>query len=306
MSLDWNSVWREVGGPQILVHAATVTFRLIVIVVAAHVAIRFLVAVADRTFILTRRAARDDEAAIRRGETLRALVHSVIRYAIDFIALLTILPLFQVETAQLLASAGILGLAVGFGAQNLVRDVIAGFFILYENQFTVGEYVEVGDLSGIVQDLGLRVTTLRDFGGQIHIIPNGMIDKVTNHSRGDMRVLVEVAVAYEADTDRAIQELERVCSQMAQECPDLTQGPKVLGVHDLADSGVVLLVWAMAQPMQQWATARELRLRIKKAFDRAGIEIPYPRRVVIPLAGPTRSPAEKLRPEDESGGPMST
>ena len=217
----------------------------------------------------------------RKAKTLDVLLKSVLRYAIYFLIGIAIIDALGVPTTSIIASAGIVGLAVGFGAQGLVRDVLTGFFILFEDQFSVGDYVETAGLAGVVEEVGLRVTKLRDFSGVLHIIPNGAIDKVTNHNRGNMRAMIDVSVAYEEDPDRVRSVLDAVANDMAADTPTIVEGPRVLGIADLAHSAVVFRLWARTLPMEQWGVERELRRRVKLAFDREGIEIPYPRRVII-------------------------
>ncbi len=222
----------------------------------------------------------------RRILTLRTLAKSLLRYVTYFIVGFTILgqlaEFARTDLKGFLAGAGILGVALGFGAQSLLRDVITGFFILLENQYAVGEYITTGNFSGFVEEIELRVTKLRDWGGEYHIIPNGQISAVTNHSRGSMRALVEVGIAYEEDIDKAISVMEEVSEKVRNELRDvIVEGPEVLGVVDLGPSEVVIRTIAKTKPMEQWRVERELRKRFKGAFDRAGIEIPYPRRVVI-------------------------
>ena len=186
-----------------------------------------------------------------------------------------------VKTASLLAGAGIVGLAIGFGAQNLVRDIISGFFIIFEHQFSVGDYINAAGLSGRVEEVGLRMTKLRDWGGELHIIPNGEITQVTNYARGSMRAMVDVRVAYEEDLERVLEVMRQVCQQVAQDFPVITEGPAVLGVVDLGESEVQIRVVAHTLAFEQWEIERELRKRFKQAFDREGIQVPYPRRTVI-------------------------
>lgn len=174
-----------------------------------------------------------------------------------------------------------MGLAVGFGAQSLVKDILTGFFILFEDQFSVGDYIQTAGVSGVVEEVGLRVTKLRDFSGELHIIPNGTVDKVTNHNRGNMRAMVDISVAYEEDPDMVRRVLDEVAAEMEGSIPTIVEGPRALGIVDLTDAAVVFRVWAKTLPMEQWAVEREMRRRIKLAFDLQNIEIPYPRRVVI-------------------------
>lgn len=211
----------------------------------------------------------------RRILTLRTLAKSILRYATYFIVGFTILGQLVKDPKGFLAGAGILGVALGFGAQSLVRDVITGFFILLENQYAVGEYITTGGFSGFVEEVGIRITKLRDWGGEYHIIPNGQITAVTNFSRGNMRAVVEVTVAYEEDVDRAIDVMKRVAEKMGQEMKDvITEGPEVLGVVAMGPGEVVIRTVAKTRPMEQWGIERELRKRFKEAFEKEGIEAP--------------------------------
>lgn len=216
----------------------------------------------------------------RRTETLKKLLLSVITYLIFFIAFIMVLQIFNVNTSAILASAGILGLAVGFGAQNLVKDVISGFFILFEDQFNVGDFVETDGVIGTVEEIGLRTCKIRQWTGQLNIIPNGEITRVTNYNRGPMVALVTVGIAYEEDIDQAIAVLKQECEAASREIDAIIDVPKVQGVTELADSSVNIRVAAPAMPGEYWAVERELRRRFKYALDRAGIEIPYPKRVL--------------------------
>lgn len=229
---------------------------------------------------------KEGEKNYRRKKTLILLLESILLYIIYFFAFVIILSIFGVPVASLIAGAGILGLAVGFGAQSLVEDVINGFFILFEDQYAVGDYVGIADKEGIVQELGLRTTTIRNFAGEIHIIPNGDIRQVTNYSVSkDMRVMVDVGISYDEKPAEAIAELKKLCQLIAEEKTDiLTEGPVVLGVNELAGSSVVLRVLARVKPMEQWAMGRYIKQRIKEYFDEVGIEIAYPYLVLLSKA----------------------
>lgn len=222
-----------------------------------------------------------------RALTLAGLLKSVLRYAVYFVAVVSIVEVFIPNAAKtVLAGAGILGLAIGFGAQNLVRDIITGFFILFEDQYAVGEYVTVAGVTGTVEEIGLRVTKIREIGGQLHIIPNGIIDKVANFNRGAMLAMVDIGISYEEQIDRALVVLTQMGQEFSQKWrEDLLEGPDVLGVVRFGESDVVIRVVAKTRPMRQWEIERQLRKNIKEAFDREGIEIPYPRRVMITNAG---------------------
>ena len=214
-------------------------------------------------------------------KTLAGLLKSILRYVTYFTAAINILEIVGVKTASLLAAAGIGGLAVGFGAQNLVKDVISGFFIIFEDQYNVGDYVEAAGVAGVVDEVGLRTTRLRDFGGQFHIIPNGEIALVTNHSRGIKRALVKVKIAYEENFDRALKALEEVCKDVKAKRKEIVEGPMILGVTDLGSTEVVVTLLARTVPMQHWSVERELRKAVLDKFEQEGLEKPYPRLVYI-------------------------
>lgn len=254
----------------------------------------------DRVFNPRNKLYLDEKRTI----TLRSVTKSFVRYAIYFLALYFIIGQFTNKTGAILTGAGILGLAVGFGAQNLVRDVITGFFILLENQFAVGEFVKIGNFQGIVEELGLRVTKLRDWGGELHVIPNGQIKEVTNYNRGSMRALVEVGIAFEEDIDRVMELMKRVCDNISGEMKDvIVEGPEVVGVVALNQSEVVIRVIAKTKPMEQWAVERELRRRLKNAFDRENIVIPYPKSIMVtPGEGPSKGKIQSFNNDGEPGG----
>lgn len=233
----------------------------------------------DNIIDLDRLSGRWDE---RRVNTLSGLAKSMLKYTIYFVGGVIVLDELGVPTTSILAGAGVLGLAVGFGAQNLVRDVLSGFFILFEDQFAVGDYVKIAGAEGTVQEIGLRVTRVQIWTGEIHIIPNGLIEHVVNYSRSGMGVLLEVPVALETNLDQAIDIINNVCHEMAEEkSEEVVDEPQVLGVTGLDSSGATIMVFGTVAPMKQWAYGRELRKRIKGAFDHEGIEIPYPHRVLI-------------------------
>ncbi len=258
---------------------------VIIILLLTRVAVYLADLLTERTFQMKIRHGKVtfDE---RRLNTLKTLLKSVIRYVFFFLAIITILDELGVPITAVLSAAGILGLAVGFGAQNLVRDIITGFFILFEDQFSVGEYIETEGIGGIVEEVGLRITKLRDWGGQLHIIPNGKIGMVTNHNRGSLRAMVEVGVSYEENLDRVIQVLEDLCKKVSSDFAKvITVEPKVIGVQALGESEVLIRIVAMTTPLEQWGLERELRKRIKETFEREGMGIPYPHRVIVPVKG---------------------
>ncbi|MDF9407763.1 MAG: putative MscS family protein YkuT [Pelotomaculum sp. PtaB.Bin013] len=225
---------------------------------------------------ITRLFSREEDSrlgASKRVRTMAALSISILRYSVYFIALVMILGICGVQTGALLAGAGVVGLAVGFGAKNLVEDVISGFFILFEDQFAVGDHITAVGVSGIVEAVGLRVTRLKDTGGQVHYIPNGKIAQVTNHSRGNLQAVVDIGVAYSADHNQAISVLEQVCLKLSQEYSDLiVTGPEVLGIVALHPDHVLIRISAGAMPLQKAKVEREIMKLSKEAMENAGIK----------------------------------
>ncbi len=256
--------------------------KIILILIGSKIAIKFSMILIDKffhnrnTFKITL-----DENKV---STLKGILKSITRYTIYFIAFMPILETIGIDIKALITAAGIGGLAIGFGAQNLVRDIITGFFILFEDQFTVGDYVDISGKGGIVEEMALRVTKVRDFSGDLHIIPNGTIDKVTNRCRGNMRALVNMSIAYEQNIDGALQALKLASEDLAKESEDIVEGPIVLGVTDFGASDIVITIIAKVKPMSQWSVERLMRQRFKETFDRDGIEIPYPKRVIYNMS----------------------
>ncbi|SHK00304.1 small conductance mechanosensitive channel [Anaerobranca californiensis DSM 14826] len=217
----------------------------------------------------------------RKQKTLLTISKSFLKYGVYLFAGIMILAELGFSTTSLLAGAGVVGLAIGFGAQGIVRDVITGFFILFEDQYSVGDYVKISGLSGVVTDIGIRVTKLRDFSGEVHIIPNGTVEKVTNLSLGQMRAMVDVPVAYEENLNKVFRVLEETMERIKSEFQEIVEGPTILGVSNFGDSEVNIRIVAQTAPMEQWKIERIIRLYVKEAFEENDIEIPYPRRVLI-------------------------
>jgi small conductance mechanosensitive channel len=256
-----------------------------VIAIAATVAIGFLFYRFAKVLIgrlLTREIEAEDPLVRRlreqRAQTLASLLGNVAIIVITVITLLTALGQVM-DIGPLLASVGVLGLAVSFGAQSLVKDVITGTFLLVEGQFGIGDIVRLGDASGVVEKITLRTTVLRDLHGVVHIVPNGEITRVSNLTKSWSRAVLDIGVAYKEDVDRVMDVLRDVGRELqadAEWSSLLLEEPVVMGIEDLADSAVVIRMNAKTLPMKQFDVARELRRRIKNRFDRDGIEIPFP------------------------------
>lgn len=215
----------------------------------------------------------------RREATIMKLLTNILQYVVYFITLMTILSTLTIDVRAMLAGAGIVGLAVGFGAQNLVRDIITGFFIIFEDQFSVGDFIRVGQFEGTVEEIGLRTTKIKSWTGELHILPNGSIVEVTNFSIHNSMAVIDVSVAYEGDIVKAEQVLEELLKQLPEKYDDLVKPPEILGVQNLAASDVVLRIAAETVPMRHTFIARKLRKEIKLCLDAHNIEIPFPRLV---------------------------
>lgn len=222
----------------------------------------------------------------RRTKTIGKLLNNVITYTVNFIIILLVLSQLGINLAPVLAGAGVIGLAIGFGAQSLVKDVITGFFIIFEDQFGVGDVVQTGSFKGTVEEIGLRVTRIRSWTGEVHIIPNGSIQQVTNFSVYNSTAVVDISIAYEEDVERTVEVLKQTVQDAYPDIENVTKPPEVLGIQTLGASDVVIRVTAECKPNTHVAVERELRRRFKAALERHQIEIPYPKLVSIVKSSP--------------------
>jgi len=219
------------------------------------------------------------EGIDKRTNTLVSIFKGIGRVFIVVIVIMMILSEVGIDIVPILAGFGIAGVAIGFGAQYLIRDLIAGIFIILENQYRVGDVVKVADIGGLVEEVTLRKTVLRDLDGIVHHVPNGEIKTASNFTRHFSRVNLNVSVAYDTDLDRAISVINRIGKELAEDAKwrkVIKTPPQVLRVDNLGDSGIDIKILGDVKPIEQWGVMGELRLRIKKAFDAEGIEIPWP------------------------------
>lgn len=215
----------------------------------------------------------------RREATLLKLMQNVTTYIVYFLAIMMILDMFM-DIRTIIAGAGIVGLAVGFGAQSLVKDIISGFFIIFEDQFSVGDYVRINQAEGTVEEIGLRITKIKSWTGELHIFPNGSIVEVTNFSIHNSLAIVDISIAYEGDIQEAEKVITEFLEALPERYPDMVKTPELLGVQMLGASEVVLRVIAETKPMKHMPIARALRKELKTCLDAHGIEIPFPRMVM--------------------------
>lgn len=220
---------------------------------------------------------------IKRAHTLTHIVRDVVRIVIFFVGTMMILSEIGIDLKPLLAAAGLGGLAIGFGAQSLVKDLIAGFFILSENSVRVGDVVKVAGVSGHVEEVELRTIKLRDLSGNVHVVPNGTIDKVKNMTKDYSYYLFDVGVSYREDVDEVMAVLKEIAAELRADPAfngDILEPLEMLGVDQFADSAVIIKCRIKTEPIKQWRIGREMNRRIKKTFDAKGIEIPFPHQTI--------------------------
>jgi len=259
-------------------HGIRVLVIIIIAVVLYLLLRRFIPRLVERS--MSRQAKKQPKGEVKkRANTLSSALIKTSMVIIAIFAIFTILPEFGVNIAAALTGLGIIGIAVGFGAQSLIKDLLSGIFILLEDQYRVGDVVNVAGIAGLVEEIGLRRTILRDLDGVVHSIPNSEIKLASNFTKGYSRVNLNISVAYAEDLDHVIEVINRVCKEMAEDprwSPDFVSTPKVLRVDKLGDSGIDIKILGDTKPMRQWDIMGELRLRIKRTFDKEGIEIPWP------------------------------
>jgi small-conductance mechanosensitive channel len=234
-----------------------------------------------RKYLLASDVAGTEHA--KRIETGVHVIQSIAVAVIFIVVTMQILSEIGINLAPLLAAAGIGGLAIGFGAQSLIKDLISGFFLLIENQVRIGDVVNIGGNGGLVESMGFRTLTLRDLNGSVHIIPNGSIERVINMTRDYSRYVFDVGVSYREDPDEVMAILKELGDEIAKDpeyAPDILEPMEILGVDRFEDSAVVIRCRITTKPIKQWRVGREFNRRMKKTFDARGIEIPFPHRTI--------------------------
>ncbi len=222
--------------------------------------------------------------AKKRAHTLGNILRHALLIIISFTAILMILGELGIQLGPLLATAGIGAVAIGFGAQGLVKDVISGFFIILEDQYRIGDAIEVAGVSGLVESVSLRRTVLRDLEGRVHIVPNGEIKVVSNLSKEWSRSVLDIGISYGEDIDRVVDLLSQIGKELEAEEPyksAILEPLQILGVEQFGESQLVIRMMVKTAPLKQWDVGRELRKRIRKRFDEKGIQIPFPHRVLV-------------------------
>ncbi|WP_242960999.1 mechanosensitive ion channel family protein [Clostridium peptidivorans] len=215
----------------------------------------------------------------KRSKTLGAILKSILKYSIYFIGIFIIVEILFGIRGITFASFG--GVAIGFGAQNLIKDVINGFFILFEDQYAVGDYVTIEGKAGIVESIELRITRIRDFNGDLHIIPNGAVSNVTNHSRGNVRFLLDISISNDESLDNVMNMIKEICKEFKIENKNVVEGPKVIGVTAMNETSFTIRVAGKAKPLTHWDVEIELREKVMYLLDKQNIKRPYTKMKII-------------------------
>ena len=253
--------------------------KVVLIVVAAVIVVKVLRVLIRKSFsVRIKGPLKYNE---RRQQTLSKLLENIVAYAVYFTAIIAVLSAFTIDITGLIAGAGVVGLAVGFGAQNLVRDVITGFFIIFEDQFSVGDYVRIGQAEGTVEEIGLRTTKVKGFTGELFIFPNGNVTDVVNFSIHNSIAVVDVNVSFESDMARVEKLILQFLDTLQDKYEQIIKPPELLGVQTLTTTEIVMRITAETLPMQHFAISRGIRRDLKEYLDQEGVEIPYPRMVMV-------------------------
>lgn len=275
----WTTIWSWLSDNTDTIIPVLLVFA------GAWLAVRFGGIVIRKTVIKSVKASSHSTVAEekKREETVIQIISGALNIIVWPIAFIIIVGQLGVDIGPLIAGAGIIGVALGFGAQSLVKDVIAGLFIIAENQYGVGDVVDLGGTAGLVEHISLRSTVLRDLDGTVHHVPNGTIDRASNLSSEHSGINLNVGVAYDSDLDHVIEVVNKVCVALAKD-PDwesiIIETPSFLRVDNFGDNSVDIKITGTVKPLKQWDVTGELRKRLKIAFDKEGIEIPFPQRVI--------------------------
>ncbi|HEX75726.1 MAG TPA: mechanosensitive ion channel family protein [Dehalococcoidia bacterium] len=273
MVIDWTIVtdWFLKYGWSILL--------IIAIYLALYFVMRRIVPMTVRKVVMNTMKGKPETLIRKRTDTLSSVFIRAGMIATGIIVLFTILAEVGINVTPALAGLGVAGIAIGFGAQSLIKDIFNGFLILLENQYGLGDVVKVAGVIGLVEDVDLRRTVLRDLDGILHSIPNGEIGVASNYTREWSRLNMNISVSYNEDLRHVIEVINRVGQELAADpewAPRIIKAPEVLRVDAFEDSGIAIKILGETKPIEQWSVMGELRLRLKEAFDKEGIEIPWP------------------------------
>jgi len=276
--IDITPALQTVGG-WLLEHGVPIAIVILVAYLVNRISKVLTPLLVRRTIKVKGKGKRAREELDKRAHTLSSFLNPAIGAIIIIIAIFMILSELGIDITPLLAGAGVAGIAVGFGAQTLIKDFIGGIFVVLEDQYDVGDVVRIAGIAGLVEDISLRRTVLRDLDGIVHSIPNSEVTTASNYTRDWSRVNLDIPVAYGEDLDRVTDVLNKVGEELAEDDvfgPMIIGAPRVLRVQNFGDSGIDIKMLAETKPLKQWDVTGELRKRVKKAFDKEGIEIPWP------------------------------
>lgn len=282
-----NSMMAKLLDEEMWVAISGTALKVVLIAVGAFVLVRVMRMIIRKSFSV--RLKGPIKTTGRRHQTLAKLLENVVTYVISFMALMAILSAFTINISGIIAGAGVVGLAVGFGAQNLVRDVITGFFIIFEDQFSVGDYVRINQAEGTVQEIGLRTTKVQAWTGEIFVFPNGNVTDVVNFSLHNSIAVVDLSISHDSDLAKVERLLLEFLETVQPRYEEVISPAELLGVQNMTATEVVMRLTAETLPMQHFGVARRMRRDLKEFFDERGVELPYPRMVVM-----HREPGENM------------
>ncbi|MFH1032711.1 MAG: mechanosensitive ion channel domain-containing protein [Chloroflexota bacterium] len=266
-------------GDWLVIHGVRILF-IITLSYLAYKGIKVLTpTLIERTMTVSGKGRRAQEECTKRAHTLSSFLTTAIGGIIFIMAVFMILSEVGIDITPLLAGAGVVGIAIGFGAQSLIKDFLNGMFIVLEDQYGKGDVVQIAGISGLVEDISLRRTVLRDLDGIVHTIPNGEIKTASNYTKEWSRVNLNIPVGYGENIDHVMEVLNKVGKELAEDKvfgPMITGTPRALRIDNFAESGIEIKILGETKPLKQWDVMGELRKRVKKAFDKEGIEIPWP------------------------------
>lgn len=291
------SVWGSYLEPWLAAHGLRIILIIIGAIVLNYLLKRFLDKAVRIAIVPDDEDSHDSEK--KREDTLIRIFNWTLSIVIIITASMMVLDEAGIPIGPILAGAGILGIAVGFGGQYLIRDIISGFFIILENQYRIGDVVRFDNTSGLVEDISLRVTTLRDMDGTVHHVPHGEIKRVSNLSKNYSRININLGVSYEAELEDVIRVINETGNELANDPKykdQIIKAPQFLRVEDFTETSVMVKILGETRPQKQWEIGGELRKRLKIAFDKAGIEMPYAQRLLHHVQQqPTSPSAEDMK-----------
>lgn len=275
----WSGIYEYITNGKLWLAIGESLLRIVLIIIFSRIIIRVGKLAINKVFLF--RGKSPIRISERRENTLAKLLENILTYVIYFVAIIMILETFGFNVGALLAGAGIVGLAVGFGAQSLVKDIITGFFIIFEDQFSVGDTIRIGTFEGTVEEIGLRTTKVKTWTGELHIIPNGSIVEVTNFSIHNSVAVVDINVSLETDIEEAERVIQELLIEVTDKYENIVTPPELLGIQMFGASEAVLRVTCETEPMKHFHIARLLRKDIKIRLAEHGFDIPYPRMVMV-------------------------